>query len=115
MDPLKLTISPYRVYDRIQAIPDDTIYALYPSLYQVLYKDITDRLTHVSLLPSFYPAHAQGLISSCCDGCVSLFCAARLLKQAQGKGLSSSAILGLGAPGFLACWRGWSRSWREPK
>ncbi len=62
MDPLKLTISPYRVYDRIQAISDDTIDSLYPSIYQLLYKDITDRLTHVSLLLSFYPAHAQGFI-----------------------------------------------------
>src|SRR5260370_919893 len=51
MDPLQLPIAPYRVYYRIKAIPDDTIDALYPSLYQVLYKDISDRLTHVFLLP----------------------------------------------------------------
>jgi hypothetical protein len=50
MDPLQLPIAPYRVYDRIQAISDDPIDALYPGLYQVLYKDISDRLTHVSLL-----------------------------------------------------------------
>jgi len=50
MDPLKLTTSPYRIDDRIEAISDDTVDALYPGLYQVFYKDITDRLTHVSLL-----------------------------------------------------------------
>jgi len=50
MDPLQLTIVPYGVYDRIQAISDDTIDSLHPGLYQVFYKDISDRLMHVSLL-----------------------------------------------------------------
>jgi len=36
-------------------------------------------------------------------GCDALFCAARLLKLAKRKGLPSKALLGLGAPGFLAC------------
>jgi len=41
---MKPTIAPYRVYDRIQAISDDTIESLYSSMYQVLYKDISDCL-----------------------------------------------------------------------
>jgi len=61
MDPLQLPIAPYRVYYRIEAISDDTIYALYPSMYQMLYKDISDRLTHGSLLLSSIPHMGKDL------------------------------------------------------
>src|SRR5215469_1965095 len=69
MDPLQLTISAYRVGDRIEAVADNTIDALYPSTYQVFHQDIADRLTHVFLsFSSTYPRPA--LLRVCKDRAV---------------------------------------------
>ncbi len=44
------------------------------------------------------------------EGCVSFFCAVRMLEQARGKGVSSPAILSLGTPSLLACRLGYRRN-----
>src|SRR5712671_6531399 len=63
-----------------------------------------ERIPQYSSLLSYSISHLQQRYEHLATlGCVSFFCAVRLLEHTRGKGLPSPTILSLGAPGLLAC------------